>query len=468
MRRTLSLALVAALGLLMGCGPGGGGTAQTPKPQPAKQNTEPVGSNKQKTQTAPDAGAPSAASADDPAAIAALEKLNAVFQRDEHGNVIAVELPDDTTDASLKHLQHLPALRNVGLAWTKITDAGLEQLAALQQLETLDLSSTPITDEGLEHLASLKNLKTVIVEGTDVTPVGKKRIRESLPQLVVQIEAVGIEPKNGRRPDEPAADDKSPTGQFRAIVAERDAAMEKLSDEYQALQTKEERAKLLAAFAWDAPFAQRVLELVQANPQDKVAFEALAWILKTERGDGLAALKAQAVAALKDGGHLENPRIVELFDTLQTQPSKPGALLLRAALEKNLPPAAQAQATYALAKTLQGLADAAAQLEGMSPDEREKLEQRAGKDAVEALAGDSAALRKEAAEMFQQVIDKFAGVPKVGRALAKAAEGSKFEIEHFAIGAQALEIVGKDIDGNTLKLSDYRGRVVMLDFWGHW
>jgi hypothetical protein len=28
--------------------------------------------------------------------------------------------------------------------------------------------------------------------------------------------------------------------------------------------------------------------------------------------------------------------------------------------------------------------------------------------------------------------------------------------------------VGNDIDGNRFKLSDYRGKVVVLDFWGHW
>jgi hypothetical protein len=32
----------------------------------------------------------------------------------------------------------------------------------------------------------------------------------------------------------------------------------------------------------------------------------------------------------------------------------------------------------------------------------------------------------------------------------------------------APDIVGEDIDGRPLKLSDYRGKVVMLDFWGHW
>jgi hypothetical protein len=37
-----------------------------------------------------------------------------------------------------------------------------------------------------------------------------------------------------------------------------------------------------------------------------------------------------------------------------------------------------------------------------------------------------------------------------------------------AIGRVAPEIVGKDLDGAPIKLSDFRGKVVMLDFWGDW
>lgn len=35
-------------------------------------------------------------------------------------------------------------------------------------------------------------------------------------------------------------------------------------------------------------------------------------------------------------------------------------------------------------------------------------------------------------------------------------------------GDLAPEIEGKDLDGTPFKLSDYRGKVVMLDFWGDW
>jgi len=37
-----------------------------------------------------------------------------------------------------------------------------------------------------------------------------------------------------------------------------------------------------------------------------------------------------------------------------------------------------------------------------------------------------------------------------------------------AVGSVALEIDGEDIDGQRFKLSDYRGKVVVLDFWGNW
>ena len=36
------------------------------------------------------------------------------------------------------------------------------------------------------------------------------------------------------------------------------------------------------------------------------------------------------------------------------------------------------------------------------------------------------------------------------------------------IGEIAPEIVGVDLDGVEFKLSDYRGQVIMLDFYGDW
>lgn len=40
--------------------------------------------------------------------------------------------------------------------------------------------------------------------------------------------------------------------------------------------------------------------------------------------------------------------------------------------------------------------------------------------------------------------------------------------EGLNIGQIAPEIDGVDLDGNRFRLSDYRGKVVLLDFWGHW
>ena len=36
------------------------------------------------------------------------------------------------------------------------------------------------------------------------------------------------------------------------------------------------------------------------------------------------------------------------------------------------------------------------------------------------------------------------------------------------IGEVAPEIEGEDLDGEVFRLSDYRGKVVVLDFWGNW
>lgn len=43
-----------------------------------------------------------------------------------------------------------------------------------------------------------------------------------------------------------------------------------------------------------------------------------------------------------------------------------------------------------------------------------------------------------------------------------------FELEHLNVGDTAPDFVGEDPDGNEIRLSDLRGRVVVIDFWGFW
>jgi len=50
----------------------------------------------------------------------------------------------------------------------------------------------------------------------------------------------------------------------------------------------------------------------------------------------------------------------------------------------------------------------------------------------------------------------------------KRAKAVKFELQHLQVGQPAPEIEGNDLDGVAFKLSDYRGKVVVLDFWGDW
>ena len=50
----------------------------------------------------------------------------------------------------------------------------------------------------------------------------------------------------------------------------------------------------------------------------------------------------------------------------------------------------------------------------------------------------------------------------------KEAEQELYKLRYLRVGKLAPEVEGEDIDGRRFKLSDYRGKVVMIDFWGDW
>jgi hypothetical protein len=66
-------------------------------------------------------------------------------------------------------------------------------------------------------------------------------------------------------------------------------------------------------------------------------------------------------------------------------------------------------------------------------------------------------------------VAKAGGVRPDGGVNAKAAARSSGpRVEGLRVGNLAPDIENEDLDGETFKLSDYRGKVVMLDFWGNW
>jgi peroxiredoxin len=78
---------------------------------------------------------------------------------------------------------------------------------------------------------------------------------------------------------------------------------------------------------------------------------------------------------------------------------------------------------------------------------------------------DVAKLEAEALEIFDQLIAK--KVPdefRSGLSILECAKTEAYEMRHLAVGKKAPEIVGEDLDGKPLKLSDYRGNVVVLEF----
>jgi AhpC/TSA family len=73
-------------------------------------------------------------------------------------------------------------------------------------------------------------------------------------------------------------------------------------------------------------------------------------------------------------------------------------------------------------------------------------------------------LDRQAEPLFARIVDKYADI----KPIARPAEDRLYVLQHLSIGKEAPIISGKDADGKEFKLSDYRGKVVVIDFWATW
>jgi thiol-disulfide isomerase/thioredoxin len=77
-------------------------------------------------------------------------------------------------------------------------------------------------------------------------------------------------------------------------------------------------------------------------------------------------------------------------------------------------------------------------------------------------------LIRQAEEKLRLVQARYAAVRLGSSTLGAIARQGLQDVRHLNVGTRAQEIEGLDLDGNPLKLSDHRGKVVVLDFWANW
>ncbi len=209
------------------------------------------------------------------------------------------------------------------------------------------------------------------------------------------------------------------------------------ADEIRRLQREVQlkQQQLLAQYRQvPASYAPKFLDIAQKNPKDAAAFEALTWIV-TNAGTSPEAGKAAEL--LVDHADKIDATLVPRLRVLRDANLDK---LLRAVMEKNPKMETQGHAALTLAQVL-----------------KQRAEQ-----------GQPAA-RKEAEKLFEQVIEKYGDVKAARGTLADQARSELAEIKSaIVVGGVIPEIDGEDMDGKKFKISEYRGKVVMLDFWGHW
>jgi hypothetical protein len=251
------------------------------------------------------------------------------------------------------------------------------------------------------------------------------------------------EPKEKPKTEKPTADkpkpDKpaTPEQTYQAIMKDYQTAQQEFFKAYREAKTDEERNKAASKSPNVQEYASRMMKLAQKHPKNPAAEKALVWIVQMA---GYTPDGAKAVdLLLKD--HIKSKDLGVVCQSLEYSSTGNGEKLLREVLEKSPHKDVRGQACYSLARNLKNKS------ERLPEDEK---------------------TAKEAENLFLLVTEKYKDAKHWRGTLGKAAESELFEIRNLAIGKVAPDIEGEDVDGKKFKLSDYQGKVVVLDFWGNW
>jgi hypothetical protein len=222
--------------------------------------------------------------------------------------------------------------------------------------------------------------------------------------------------------------------EVRVLKAEFDTADRAVRAKMKDLATPAERAKY---YDENGPkvedYCERFLAIADAYPKSEPAADSLSWILG-HTGDETR-IRSTFERLAQD--HPASPVLLGEISMLEGRPGE----WIDPALDKLIASSAPAQVRATALFT-------------------------AAKRAIHSEYSGSKRTPAEGEKLLEKVIAEHADVDS-GK-LKKSAENALFALRNLSIGKVAPDIEGVDLDGKPFKLSDYRGKVVVLDFWGNW
>jgi len=261
-----------------------------------------------------------------------------------------------------------------------------------------------------------------------------------IPILALAPALAAAEPPKDPPKDKPKADKAATAAeQLQTLQKELQKLGQEAQKQFNEAKTPEEKQKIRDEyFKKLKEYAPRFLEIAEKNPKDDAAFEALGFVLNAAQGTPTADKAIDLL--LKD--HIKSKRMGQFCAFLGMSGSPGAEKVLRAVMEKNPEKEVKVQATLSLGQML-----------------KQKTETPGTKKA------DIEKLSKEAETLLASIEKDF---PDANAQILEQAKVDLFELRNLAIGKTIPEVEGEDADGKKFKLSDYRGKVVVLDFWAEW
>ncbi|MEW6304601.1 MAG: hypothetical protein AB1705_14090 [Verrucomicrobiota bacterium] len=202
------------------------------------------------------------------------------------------------------------------------------------------------------------------------------------------------------------------------------------------------------------------VELARKHPRHPAALRSLVFV--TQRFHQLV---NNELVDMLGRDFIDRPQLAAVCPVLAYSVSSRAEVFLRAVLARSPHREVKGQAALTLGQLLLHEVN----LTALSSADAKHLESIYGREAVaQVRARDAAHARAEGEKFLELAAGEYADVEFWSGTVGGRAKAELFELRELAVGKVAPEIEGEDVDGVKFKLSDYRGKVVVIDFWGDW